>query len=136
MTEIAHRSYLPPHTFQAMAQHQTHFTQIPHEFKHVPPIRDALSTPSSKAQDETAALCLSLLQAADDPSRNPLDFNKYGVPPLEREDHIRFLNDALGEFPAAFVGLDSSRPWMVYWALLGLYLLGDDVTQSRARYQF
>jgi len=32
------------------------------------------------------------------------------------------------------VGVDSSRPWMVYWALMGLHLLGEDVVPFRSRY--
>jgi protein farnesyltransferase subunit beta len=29
--------------------------------------------------------------------------------------------------------MDASRPWMVYWALAGLSLLGEDVTRVRQR---
>jgi hypothetical protein len=47
--------------------------------------------------------------------------------------HIDFLRDALGEHPAPFVGIDASRPWMVYWSLMGLHLLGEDVTDYRTR---
>ena len=118
-----------------MAQHGTQFTLIPDEFKHVPPTRDKLSTQTSKLQAEVTAECLCLLKAAEDPTLNPLNFNDQGVPPLEREGHVRFMEDALENFLPAFVGLDSSRPWMVYWALMGLSLLGEDITLYRARYK-
>jgi protein farnesyltransferase subunit beta len=43
---------------------------------------------------------------------------------LLRDRHARFLAAGLGHLPAGFVSLDASRPWIVYWALHGLALLG------------
>ena len=77
--------------------------------------------------------CLPLLNGIDDTSRSPFDFNEFGLPKLERRDHIGFLHENLAEFPAPFVGIDASRPWMVYWALLALHMLGEDVTLFRSR---
>ena len=107
--------------------------QIPSYFRHGPPLLDGLETETSTVQDETVKECLPLLNEVDDPSRSPFDFNEFGLPYLEKERHIEFLHDNLEEFPAPFVGLDASRPWMVYWALLGLYLLGENVSVFRSR---
>ena len=106
---------------------------VPAHFLQRPPIQDDLSTSTSEAQEETLKECLPLLRAAGDPSRSPFDFNEFGMPELRREDHVDFLHDNLSQFPAPFVGLDASRPWLAYWGLMGLYLLGEDVTPMRQR---
>jgi protein farnesyltransferase subunit beta len=90
-------------------------------------------TETSSTQQETVAECLPYLKGTSDPSRSPFDFNEHGVPRLNRQAHVDFLYHSLEEFPAAFVAVDASRPWMVYWALMGLYLLGEDITQYRDR---
>lgn len=109
------------------------FFSIPEHFTRPPPILDDLVTATSSSQKETVAECLPHLNGVADPSRNPFDFNEHGIPRLSRQDHIDFLHQSLEEFPAAFVAVDASRPWMVYWALMGLFLLGEDVTQYRDR---
>lgn len=107
---------------------------IPPAFSAPPLIRDSLITATSSAQEETIQETLPLINASAESARGPFDYNEYGVPRLDRLQHIDFLKDALGEHPAAFVGIDASRPWMVYWALMGLHLLGEDVTEYRMRY--
>ncbi|KAI9717149.1 MAG: hypothetical protein M1812_004897 [Candelaria pacifica] len=107
--------------------------QVPSLFTSLPPIRDSLQTETSKLQDSVAHECLPYLRGVADPKKSPFDFNEYGVPSLEREKHIAFLHSSLGDLPAGFVGIDSSRPWMLYWALTGLSLLGEDISQYRER---
>jgi protein farnesyltransferase subunit beta len=107
---------------------------IPSFFTRPPPLRDTFATETSSAQENTIAECLPFLKGIEDSSRNAFDFNEHGVPRLDRVEHIDFLHQSLDEFPAAFVAVDASRPWMVYWALMGLYLLGEDVTPYRDRY--
>ena len=108
-------------------------SKVPPHFLGRPPLQDDLATPTSEAQEKTLEECLPLLRAAGDPSRNPFDFNEFGMPELRREDHVDFLHDNLSQFPAPFVGLDASRPWLSYWGLMGLYLLGEEVTPMRQR---
>ena len=97
-------------------------------FTHPPPLRDRLKTESSALQDEVVASCLPLINAALDPSQNPFDYNQHGLPSLSRRQHVDFLRDSLeGEYPAKFIGIDASRPWILYWALNGLALLGEDI---------
>jgi protein farnesyltransferase subunit beta len=106
---------------------------IPLHFTQPPPIQDEVATETSSAQQDNVAECLPFLKATADTARSPSDFNEHGVPRLDRQEHVAFLHQSLEQFPAAFVAVDASRPWMVYWALMGLYLLGEDVTQYRDR---
>ncbi len=105
----------------------------PDYFLQPPLLVDTLSTETSEVQQETVDECRPFLGAAIDPSKNPLEFNEFGVPDLRKEDHVTFLEHNLARFPAHFVGLDASRPWMVYWGLIALYLLGEDITLKRGR---
>ena len=118
----------------SMAESNPLSSSIPAHFYDPPALSDTLETNTSRQQEDTLEECLPLLKAFDDPKRSPFDFNEFGLPALEREDHIGFLLENLGEFPAPFVGLDASRPWMVYWALFALYLLGEETAIYRSRY--
>ncbi len=116
-----------------MADAGAAFPSIPSAFSAPPSIKDPLVTATSSAQDETVQECLPLILSAADSAQDPFDFNQHGVPRLDRQQHIEFLKDALGDFPAQFVGVDASRPWMVYWGLTGLHLLGEDASVYRSR---
>ncbi|PGH27311.1 hypothetical protein AJ80_01021 [Polytolypa hystricis UAMH7299] len=104
---------------------------IPDLFTQRPVIRDPLVTETSKVQDATVDECLPFLKGLAKNQDGP--FNQFGVAKLDRDEHIAFLYDSLEMYPSGFVALDASRPWMVYWALAGLYLLGEDVTKYRER---
>jgi len=106
---------------------------LPAHFVSPPEIKDTLATATSAAQDETVQECLPLINGTDKSNRSLFDYNKHGVRRLHRSQHVNFLHHALGEFPREYVEVDASRPWMVYWALMGLYLLGEDVSTCRAR---
>jgi protein farnesyltransferase subunit beta len=61
---------------------------------------------------------------------NDAPFDPYGIR-LLREAHTAYLVKALSEpLPKGFVSLDASHPWMVYWCLHSLDLLGyfDELT--------
>lgn len=107
---------------------------IPELFTSLPPLIDSLETKSSYEQDETVQDCLPLLAGIHDPSRNLFDFNSHGLARLEREKHVKYLHGCLKELPAKFVVHDASRPWILYWVLTGLCLLGEDVQQYRTRF--
>lgn len=101
---------------------------IPKIFTSSPPIRDALETESSMLQDETADECLPFLTG------DGHDYhNAHGVPHLYRDRHVRFLQKQLGNLPSMFKSADPSRPWIFYWCLAGLSLLGHDVESYRSR---
>lgn len=104
---------------------------VPSLFTSWPPIRDELETGTSISQDETVQECLPFL----DPSvSTPQDYNEHGLPSLARDKHIGFLHHTLETMPAAYVGFDASRPWIIYWALTALSLLGEDVEPYGERY--
>jgi len=104
---------------------------IPALFTQPPPIRDPLVTESIDLQDATLEKCFPFLKGIHSSQKGP--FNACGVPALQRDDHVGYLYDSLEDYPAGFVAMDASRPWMVYWALAGLSLLGEDVTRVRQR---
>lgn len=45
-------------------------------------------------------------------------------PPLRRAEHVAFLRAGLRRVPAGYAGLHASQPWLLYWMLHGLDLLG------------
>ncbi|EFX02793.1 farnesyltransferase beta subunit ram1 [Grosmannia clavigera kw1407] len=101
-------------------------------FTRPPLVRDVLLTDTSDVQDETVQLCLPFMdgQEGQDGLSN---YNDFGVPSLDRQRHIKFLKASLGTLPGSFVSYDASRPWLLYWCLNGLTLLGEDVTVYRQR---
>ena len=103
---------------------------VPSIFKSLPPIKDPLTTETSISQDETIQECLPFLAGE---GRSLFDLNHHGIPGLEREKHIEYLHERLGELPAGFVAFDAARPWLIYWTLTGLCLLGENVDQYRSR---
>lgn len=102
---------------------------VPTTFLHPPIIQDSLETQSSKLEFETIQECLPGLTSV-----HPALANSYGLPKLLREDHVDFLEEALKTYPPPFVAMDASRPWILYWSLAGLTLLGEDVFKYRNRY--
>ncbi|KIE03645.1 CaaX farnesyltransferase beta subunit Ram1, partial [Metarhizium majus ARSEF 297] len=101
---------------------------IPGLFTSEPPIRDALATDSSQIQDETVEECMPFLTGYGHDN-----CNAHGIPPLLRDRHVKFLQTQLGLLPSMFEGADPSRPWIFYWCLAGLSLLGEDVAVYRSR---
>lgn len=109
-------------------------TVIPELFTSLPPFkRDHPQTETTIAQDETVQLCLPLLVGVEDSSRSIFDFNAHGLPRLEREKHLKFLNKSLGTLGASYVAMDASRPWQIYWSLAALSMLEKNVQQYSER---
>ncbi|KAL8755152.1 MAG: hypothetical protein Q9184_004883 [Pyrenodesmia sp. 2 TL-2023] len=104
---------------------------VPSLFTSWPPIHDELETETSESQDETVRECLPFLTGSVGSLH---DYNGHGLPKLARDKHIHFLHGTLEMMPAAFVGFDASRPWIIYWALTALTLLGEDIQPYRERY--
>jgi protein farnesyltransferase subunit beta len=125
----------PEHSAVKMAAltHRDKPFEIPAIFKEPPAIRDLLITESSRVQDAVVESCLPLLSGTD-VSLSTSKLNRLGVPPLLEAEHANFFFDDLEDHPPGFVVLDASRPWMLYWALAGLTLLGEDLTSYRNRY--
>eukprot|EP00056_Hartaetosiga_gracilis_P011737 m.179494 g.179494 ORF g.179494 m.179494 type:complete len:372 (-) comp13569_c1_seq1:6938-8053(-) len=47
---------------------------------------------------------------------------------LDVESHIRYAKGGLKELPSAFVTLDASKPWLIYWNLNSISLLGGTIS--------
>ncbi|KAI1129338.1 terpenoid cyclases/Protein prenyltransferase [Nemania abortiva] len=100
---------------------------IPDLFTTEAPIKDSRATETSTKQDLVEATCRAHLAGYQE----PVPVNRYGVPSLDRKRHIRYLEKHLGILPGAYRGSDASRPWILYWCLNGLALLGADVSKYR-----
>ncbi|KAI1827277.1 terpenoid cyclases/Protein prenyltransferase [Xylaria intraflava] len=99
---------------------------VPDVFTTRPPIRDTLVTDTLIRQYEVEDSCMPFLAGLED-----FAVNSHGVPSLRRKRHIKFLEKHLGSLPAAFRSADASRPWIFYWCLNGLAILGADVSRYR-----
>lgn len=120
---------------QSARTYIVHGPPVPDLFTSAPPIRDPLETDTSILQDQTVQECLPFLAGLEGSGRSLFDHNEHGVPRLDRDKHILYLHNSLQELSAGFVAYDASRPWVVYWALTGLCLLGEDVEQYRQRFR-
>lgn len=95
--------------------------RVPELHLGLPFIMDQLKTETSQKQLHTAESVMKLI------GQTPL-------PGLERAAHARFLSDPLEYgLPSSFTGLDASRPWLLYWCINALALLGEDVGVYRER---
>ena len=103
-------------------------SQVPELFTSLPPIRDPLVTDTSLSQDETAEDCLPF---HDGTNAGLYDLNAKGIPRLRRGDHVQFLNNAIQN--AKYIAYDPQRPWLVYWCLTGLGVLGENLVEWRDR---
>lgn len=106
-------------------------TTIPAIFTQPPAISDPLSTETTDLQNATREKCLPFLKGIH---ASQTDHNEHGVPALKRDLHVSYLYESLEDYPSGFVAMDASRPWMVYWALAALAMLGEDTSHVRDRY--
>lgn len=113
--------------FSPLPQESHRAPLVPDLFTTKPPIKDSLVTDTSVSQDSVENNCSAFLAG----TRESISVNRHGVPSLSRERHIRFLEKNLGNLPAMFQAADASRPWIFYWCLNGLVLLGADVSKYR-----
>lgn len=104
---------------------------VPSLFTSPPPIKDILVTETSIQQEEVVEDCIPLLAGAI-PGKSLFDFSSFGVPHLERAHHVRWLRSYIET--ANSMLYDASRPWIVYWCLTGLSLLGEDVQHYSQRF--
>ena len=105
--------------------------QVPELYTTHPPIRDSLTTDTSVSQEDVVKQCLPRLISC---SRSLAGVNPYSIPSLEREDHIKFSQDAIDY--ARYIAYDPVRPWVIYWSLTALSLLGESVELYQQRYAF
>ncbi len=49
---------------------------------------------------------------------------------LLRSVHVAYIQGGMGTLPAGFASLDASRPWITYWLVHSLALLGADLPDA------
>ena len=106
-------------------------TMSQHQAQSAPPwiqlgyqIDDELETQSSVLIQDAAETCIPLIQS-------PLP----GVLDLARDKHLNSLHSLLADgLPAGYTALDASKPWLLYWALMALSLLGYEGSAYTHRY--
>ncbi|KAI9016429.1 terpenoid cyclases/protein prenyltransferase alpha-alpha toroid [Phycomyces nitens] len=88
---------------------------------------DGLPSETSISQKSTEDSILECYAdyAPNNPQRKPLESVN-----LERDDHVPFLKGGLEKLSKWMVGLDASKPWMVYWILHSLTLMEESLSQD------
>lgn len=127
--ELISRDGTDPLSLEATFDQAQGRLQVPDLYTTLPPIKDTLTTDTSISQDNVIQRCLSHLSAA---GRSVFSVNGQGIPSLEREDHIDFLHYTIEN--ARYIPYDSVRPWVLYWSLTALSLLGENVETYQQRY--
>ncbi|KAF3307868.1 CAAX farnesyltransferase (FTase) subunit beta [Orbilia oligospora] len=95
--------------------YQTAPERVPAMHNSLPFILDDLKTETSQKQLSTAQ---NVMKSVCQPF----------LPPLDKATHVEFLLSPLDEgLSGGFVGLDASRPWLLYWCTNALSLLGENV---------
>jgi protein farnesyltransferase subunit beta len=100
-------------------------------------------TATLNEQFETEALISEVLKlidtsdASDDPdATTSIEPTELG--PLRKGDHVKYICSTMNYLPAPYVSLDASRPWLLFWTMHSLDLLGcalDDETKKRYVYR-
>lgn len=109
------------------------FMAVPPYLIQPPRISDLLKTRTTDLQNDTVEECVPFLNAINNPSSNPFHFDGHGLPYLKKQAHIDFIHDGLEQLPPQFVAMDASRPWLMYWSLLSLHVLGHEVQNFQER---
>ena len=83
---------------------------------------------SSEEQKEVEEACLAYYQRAE-----ALSLELDGFPVLKRAKTIGFLRKGLKQLSRGYECLDASRPWLVYWIVHALELLGEGFSEKESR---
>lgn len=106
---------------------------VPELFTRRPVCRDKVRTQTCEDEDRVVASCLPFLNGRAFLRYGPDFLTVSGVPHLLRDRHKLFLEDSLEAYPPPFKSMDASRPWMLYWNLTALPLIGEDSSPYRRR---
>lgn len=80
-------------------------------------------------QSETEQLIESLVSLTAPPSQ-PGKEAKNDSTVLRPNEHVQFFSQSLFRLPAGYVSLDASRPWLIFWTVHSLDLLGVGLDQG------
>lgn len=89
----------------------------------------SVQTTTTREQQAVEERCLKLFLAHLDAGGDAV--RRHTVP-FDREKHIAYLLKGLEELPSGFQALDASRPWLCYWILNALDILGHTLSDDLA----
>lgn len=55
---------------------------------------------------------------------------------LKRNLHVKYLIDGLYKLPSRYEFLDCAQPWLGYWIIHSLALLGEDKTIGKFKFSY
>lgn len=82
---------------------------------------DSLDTPSSREQRALEEHVSHLLERSLDSLTDVA---------LDRDTHVKYLQNGLRTLPRGFSSLEAARPWVLYWLVHSLALLGADLPDN------
>ncbi|GBF91692.1 farnesyltransferase subunit beta [Raphidocelis subcapitata] len=88
---------------------------------------DPPATPTTRAQRDLETRIASIYRDLADLDASGQVHRVHRGPDalaLQRDRHVRYAAAGAGRLPAGFASLDASRPWICYWVLHSLALLG------------
>jgi len=99
---------------------------------HLPHPTNSHSTATLDEQFETEALISDVLKLTTASASS--NGSEVELGPLRKGDHVKYICSTMNYLPAPYVSLDASRPWLLFWTIHSLDLLGcalDDETKKR-----
>jgi protein farnesyltransferase subunit beta len=101
---------------------------------HTPHPTNSHPTATLTEQAETEELILDLLELTASPNEKASLSNPGSNLQLRKGEHVTYVCSTVNHLPAPYVSLDASRPWLLFWTMHSLDLLGcalDDETKKR-----
>ena len=89
-----------------------------------------LSNPSIEAFDETRRAVLEALELA---GFSDFEDTITALPALDTPGHKKYCLHKLEALPASFTALAASRPWLLFWAVRALSLMGHELPIASKR---
>ncbi|XP_002735484.1 protein farnesyltransferase subunit beta-like [Saccoglossus kowalevskii] len=89
-------------------------------------VADGVPTASSIEQERVEASVGELFE------RFSIDSDANPNPLLYKDRHIHYLLKGLKNLSESYECLDASRPWLCYWILHSLYLLGEQISEEQS----
>jgi protein farnesyltransferase subunit beta len=92
---------------------------------HTPLPSNAHPSATLSEQSETEQLIAELLVLT-----TPVHATGDDATILRKEEHTQFLASTFFKLPAGYVALDASRPWLMFWTVHSLDILGVALDQN------
>ncbi|WWC91231.1 uncharacterized protein L201_006173 [Kwoniella dendrophila CBS 6074] len=103
----------------------TTFTPSIYTLPSIPLPSNSHPTATLEEQQETESLISSLFGLLPPPAQS-----ENSTTTLRKNEHTQFLASTFFKLPGKFVSLDASRPWLVFWSIHSLDILGVALDQG------